>query len=192
MERLITDGTTRMIGWSILGAVLARGMASFIPNLGRRNATVAGGVGGLVGGVLLLAVEASLDGVIGRLTGAFVLGFSIGLMVVLAELAARDAWLEIGAYGSREKRIVNLGKQTVSIGSDDATCQVLVNGVAPEALRYEVRDGRITCEDLVRGCRLDVQAGDQRRVGRVTVSVCSSSCSSFGSTRQCGREHGGR
>jgi Ca-activated chloride channel family protein len=167
----LTDDSTRMIGWCVLGGALGRGMAWFVPNLSGGRTAAAGGVAGLVGAAVFALLDASVGGTTGRLAGAAALGFGIGLMVALAELACRDAWLEIDC-GTREKRLVNLGRQAVSVGGGHATCRVSEQETMGGSLRYEVCDGRIMCEDVAAGRRFDVRPGDRREIGTVTVSVC--------------------
>src|SRR5262249_46694464 len=77
-----------LLGWLLLGGLLGRGLAFFIPNLGGWRATGAGCAGGLVGALAFLLVSAIGD-VVGRFMGAAILGFAIGLMVALIEVVSR-------------------------------------------------------------------------------------------------------
>src|SRR5262249_42253949 len=96
-----------LAGWLLLGALVGRGVGFVIPNLGARRATLGGAVGGLIGAGAFIGVS-GLGDVVGRFSGAAILGFAIGLMVVLVEVAFRRAWLQI-TYGPREVGTVNLG-----------------------------------------------------------------------------------
>lgn len=167
----LNDHTTRLIGWCALGAGLGWCLAGFIPNLPRERTAVAGGFGGLLGGGSFILLDIMLGGTIGRLTGATILGFAIGLMVILVERFHRQTWLEV-TFNGRERRFVNLGDKTVSLGSDQ-DYELLVPSHDGKGLRYEQREGRITCEDVATKRRVDVRPGDRRQLGQATVTVCS-------------------
>ena len=114
---LIAQGWTsrhvsRLVGWTVLGAILGRGMGLFIPNLPGKRASVAGGLGGFLGSLALL----SLGEGFGRVAGATLLGACIGVMIVLVEELAREAWLVV-SWGPNEKVNISLGRQPVLIGS---------------------------------------------------------------------------
>ncbi|MCA2555066.1 MAG: hypothetical protein IM466_15435 [Microcystis sp. M04BS1] len=84
-----------MIAWTILGAIVALGISYFIPNLQRFRAFLGGSLGGSLAsiGFLLMSliltqfipIETSLADRLGRLIGAFILGFCIGLMIFWEE-----------------------------------------------------------------------------------------------------------
>ena len=114
-----------------------------------------------------------IDGPAGRISGSAVLGGAIGLLVSVVEYSCREAWLEVN-YGPNENRIVNLGQRPVRIGSNDATCDVVVPAPALEVLRYELREGRIMCEDCRTGRRSEVRPGDRRQIGAIAVTVRAS------------------
>jgi hypothetical protein len=160
----------RLLGWILLGGLLGRGMAYFIPNLPAKRAAWAGAGGGLVGALAFVASSGSGSDVLGRLLGAAILGFAIGLMVALAEAVSRAAWLEI-QYGPKESRSVNLGPQPITIGSNRELCTIYAHGAPPVALRYIARDDRISCEDAVAARAFEVSPGDRRTAGNVTVIV---------------------
>ena len=108
----------------------------------------------------------------GRLVGAVILGFFIGLMVVFVEVAFRTAWLEI-QYNPKESRTVNLGAEPVSIGGDAKACTIYAPNAPPVALRYRLNQGQILCEDIATGVTQPLQPGDNQRVGNLTVVVRS-------------------
>jgi len=136
----------RLVAWTLLGALVGRGMAVFVPNLDSRRALVGGGVGGALGAIGFLWAAGTVGEVAGRLLGAAILGGCIGLMIALIEAACREAWLEI-TYGPRETRLVSLGHEPVSIGGDRA-CTVYAPHAAPVAVRYRLAGGQILCEDV--------------------------------------------
>jgi hypothetical protein len=158
-----------LFGWLLLGALLGAGVSFFVPNLDAKRAALAGLGGGLLGAVAFWTASAAADW-IGRLGGAALLGFCIGLMVAAVEAAFRRAWLEV-RYGGREVITVNLGPEPVKVGGDPRACTVWARGADPVALRYWVRDGRVFCEDVPAGRESAVADGDSRVAGGVTVVV---------------------
>lgn len=170
---LATDSAFQAVGriaaWAILGALLGRGMAFFVPNLDRRRALIGGGVGGALGAIGFLWAAWTLGDVAGRLIGTAILGGCIGLMIALVEAVFREAWLEI-RYGPREVRMVSLGPEPVSIGADRA-CTVYAANAAPVAGRYKLVRGEILYEDVVAARTERVNPGDRRGIGNLTVSV---------------------
>jgi hypothetical protein len=156
-------------GWLLLGGLLGRGLAFFIPNLHPVRAALAGVAGGLFGAVAFILMS-KLGDTYGRFVGAALLGGCIGLMVALVELAFRSAWLEVH-YSEREVITVNLGPEPVKIGSDSRACTVWARGSAPLALRFWIRDGKVVCEDSVNRTTDEVSNGDRRRAGSLEVVV---------------------
>ncbi|MEQ8788687.1 MAG: VWA domain-containing protein [Pirellulaceae bacterium] len=162
----------RLLGWTILGALLGLGLAFFVPNLPKLRGLAGGAAGGIVGAIVFVVLDWVLGATAGRLLGAAVLGFCIGAMIALIEAALREAWLEIH-YGANEKRTVSLGAEPVSIGGDSSRCTVYAASAPGIALRYTLRDGRVTCEDVAAERSFDVQPGDRRRAGNLEVVVCA-------------------
>jgi hypothetical protein len=168
----IVETLGRLAGWTVLGSLLGAGLAFFLPNLGLLRGAAGGTVGGLAGGAAFPLLGLVSGDIGGRLFGVAILGFCIGIMIALAEVAFREAWLEI-RYGPREIRTVSLGRKPVAIGSNPEVCTVWVQDAPALALRYVFREGRITCEDVPSAQTFDVLPGDQRRVAKVTVVVCT-------------------
>jgi len=159
-------------GWTLLGGLLGWGMGFFISNLQAKRAIMAGGIGGFFGALAFLLVSDSAGDASGRLVGAVILGFFIGLMVVFVEVAFRTAWLEI-QYNPKEIRTVNLGIDPVSIGSDAKACTIYVSNSPSVALRYRLNQGKILCEDVVNGVTQTLHPGDTQQVSNITVVVRS-------------------
>ena len=164
----------RLVGWTILGALVGMGLTFFVPNLRLLRGLAGGAVGGVAGALGFLLLGLVVGDAIGRLLGAAIVGFCIGIMLALIEAVLREAWLEI-QYGPHESRTVSLGRQPVTIGSNPETCTVLARGAAAVALRYTLQDGRVVCEDVPSGQTLDVPPGDHRTAGNLTVVVCAAS-----------------
>jgi Ca-activated chloride channel family protein len=186
---VVLDAMSKVIGWGLLGSLIGGGMSFFVPNL-RWNRGLGGGlIGGIIGALVFLVIAVILrltiglilgetlgryvGDAIGQLAGAAVLGFCIGLMVALAELAFRSRWLEI-TFGAREVRTVTLGTAAVTLGSDEKRVSVVVEGAPALALRYRVDRDHVLCENLVTGATAEVQPGDLRTLASVSIAVCSS------------------
>src|SRR5262245_37299744 len=75
-----------VVGWVLLGLLLGWGVSFFIPNLDSKKAALAGLGGGLLGGLAFLLISEMREWV-GRFGGAALLGFCIGLMVAVVEVA---------------------------------------------------------------------------------------------------------
>jgi hypothetical protein len=161
----------RIICWGIAGGLLGLGLSFRIPNLGQSRGLAGGFVGGLLGGGLfvLLAVVSGSSQTAARLFGTAAIGFCIGLMIAIIETAFREAWLEI-RYNPRESRTVSLGSQPVSIGGDPNICTVYAHNAPPVALRYQLTEGQILCEDIPAGTTRQVQPGDQQMIGAIAGS----------------------
>lgn len=159
-------------GWLLLGALLGLGVSLFIPNLNLNRATLAGLIGGGLGAAAFLAFSLVFADWLGRFAGAAILGFAIGLMVALVEVAYRQAWLEV-VFGSGERITVNLGPEPVKVG-EGRECTVWARGTPKVALRYWLREGRVICDDVEGMREQTVGEGDKRVAGSVTVVVRTS------------------
>jgi len=161
----------RIIGWAILGALVARGLAFFVPNIEPRRAWWGGGTGGAAAAVAFL-IASLLGDTAGRFLGAAILGAFIGLMVAFVEAAFRQAWLEV-RYGLKEVIYVSLGAKPVRIGSD-RSCTVYARGARPVAYQYRFEDGMVVCLDYATETSSVVEPGDEKQVGSATVIVRTS------------------
>jgi hypothetical protein len=131
-----------------------------------------GVVGGVAGAVAFTVVDSLMGSMLGRWLGAGILGFCIGVMVALAELAFRRSWLEI-AVSPREIRTVTLGSSAVTLGSDERQVSFFVAGVPEVALCYRLEGERVVCEDVTTGEKALAEPGVRRQLGKVTITVCT-------------------
>jgi hypothetical protein len=109
----------------------------------------------------------------GRLFHGAIVGLCIGLMIALAEVLFREAYLAV-EYRPKEVRYVSLGATPVIVGSDHSAT-VYAPDAAPKAFRYVLEAGRIIVENLETNQREGVAPGDLRRAGKVKVTVSSAS-----------------
>ena len=105
----------------------------------------------------------------GRLLGATILGFAIGAMVVLAEVAFRRAYLHV-SYGPKDAFDLSLGAQPLAVGSDRSKCRIFTREAPAVAARYAFEGGRPTLTDFT-GQTRPLQNGDTRRFGNVEITL---------------------
>jgi Ca-activated chloride channel family protein len=166
------DILSRMFGWSLLGGLIGGGMALFVPNLQWYRGLLGGWLGGLAGALGFVLVSLILPGWMARWFGALILGFCIGLMVALAEMAFRRWWLEI-RYSPRETRTVTLGAAVIGVGGDEKAAAIFIRGAPALALRYHLEEEKVLCEEVATGQRSELRPGDQKVVNGVAITVCN-------------------
>ncbi|MDY7008306.1 MAG: vWA domain-containing protein [Cyanobacteriota bacterium] len=106
----------RMTGWTFLGTLVGGGMSLFVPNLPRDKAFFAGGLGGVLGAICFLLLDAVVGVIPARLAGAAVLGFCIGLAIALSEQLDREAVLLL-RWSNSESTTISLGTEPIELGS---------------------------------------------------------------------------
>ncbi|MDR1268007.1 MAG: VWA domain-containing protein [Planctomycetaceae bacterium] len=127
----------RIIAWALLGGGSAYGLAFFIPNLNKNWVWKSGATGGALGACAFIYLTQILSDISGRLTGTFILGFFVGLMVGMIESVCRTAFLKINFSGN-ESTTLNLGETIVSLGSGRSDT-VYVSGVIENAMTFHLR-----------------------------------------------------
>jgi Ca-activated chloride channel family protein len=166
------DITSKILGWSILGSLLGGGMAFFVPNLKLGRAMLGGGIGGGVG-VLGFWLAAGVFGdLTGRLLGAAILGFFIGLMIALVEELAREGWL-IVHWGPKEKSAIGLGAQPVVLGSSDQAHIYLPQeqGFSDVTATICLQGGKIEFNNKMNGQQQILKNGSKLQIGNLTIEV---------------------
>jgi Ca-activated chloride channel family protein len=108
----------RLVGWSILGTIVGGGISFFVPNLKLNRALLAGAIGGSLGAIGFLLAANILGDVAGRLVGAAILGFFIGLAIALIEQLSRKASL-IVHWNTKEQTTLSLGEKPIILGSSN-------------------------------------------------------------------------
>ncbi|GJD19112.1 hypothetical protein RIVM261_040680 [Rivularia sp. IAM M-261] len=165
------DITSKILGWSILGSFLGGGMAVFVPNLKLGRAMLGGGMGGALG-VLGFWLAAGVFGdITGRLLGAAILGFFIGLMIALVE-KFRDAWL-IVHWGLEEESTIGLGAQPVVLGSSDQAHIYLPQeqGFPATTATICLQGGKIEFNNKMNGQQQTLKNGSTLQIGNLTIEV---------------------
>lgn len=180
----ILENIARVIGWTILGLLVGGGTCFFVPNLKLSKALFGGTVGGTLGAIGFIA--ASIFGDIpGRLSGAAILGFFIGLMI---------AWVEKNQLNSEPYLLVHwtpteqtsllLGKKPVLLGSSPDS-QIPLNaseGFTPvtakiykegENIVMQFNDGYAASRNMKKTIQ-QLSTGDKRKLGNITIEVKAS------------------
>ena len=137
----VIEAVFRVVGWTITGLAIGASIAAFdfLAGLARRQNTagarrkmvhglLGGGLGGLVGGTLHLALGSGLDRLFGEgkdllspsALGFVALGLSIGLLIGLAQVILREAWVRVEA-GFRAGRELILSKPETTIGRSESS-----------------------------------------------------------------------
>ncbi len=203
LGQVLYAGTHRglglVFGWALMGTLIGTApgafdlLASLMRGDGERGArlrvlhgALGGAVGGLLGGGLFLLLRDGWGKLLGARADEFwspsatcsvALGLAVGLLVGLAQVVLKEAWLrvEVGPYLGRE---LILSKAETTIGKPEA-CDLGL----PDAIGVEPVHARIVCEGgryllepagsagdtFLNGAPLDAPAplrsGDEVRVG---------------------------
>ncbi len=201
---LLFDATqieaVRIVGWTLTGILCAVSVGSFdilasaINRQDRRGARakflkclLGGTLGGIVGAVLALFLRLGLEKTFGREGGGLrsptalgfvALGACTGVLVGLAQVILKEAWIRIEA-GFRPGREMILAKEKTSLGRAEGSDIALFGDAGVEKLhalivqdngRYLLEDngtpgGTFINDQRVNG-RTVLQSGDQIRLGR--------------------------
>jgi Ca-activated chloride channel homolog len=169
-----------LMGWALLGGLLGRGLAAFVPNLGNLPAIIGGVVGGCAAAAGFAGTSLLVGDLPGRLLGAALLGFCIGAMIALIEAATRDFYLEV-RYGLREIIKVSLGDTPVTVGGDGRVCTVFApSSPRPVVYKYWIADKAVQILDYATEQVRTIGVGDERTIGTVALTVRSGTAPSRG------------
>ncbi|RYX81185.1 VWA domain-containing protein [bacterium] len=158
----------RLLGWSLLGVSAGAALAWSLPNVRRFPILLGGASGGIIGAVAF-TIGARLGGdVAGRWAGAMAIGAGVGLMIALAEVAARSAWISV-SFGPVDSYDLALGESPVAVGSD-RSCRAFVPAIEPVAARYGFQSGAafISWPD---GRHEPLGDGDSRAFGKANITL---------------------
>ena len=161
----------RIFGWAILGALVGRGMAFYIPNLDSMKSFAGGAVAGALAAVGFLLASLIVENFVGRLLGAGILGSILGILIALVELACREAWLEV--HQGPEMFKVNLGAQAVAIGSG-RQCAIYAAGERTIVSSYNLVDGKVDRYDASSETKSQVKNNHEEAIGKLRVVVKTS------------------
>jgi hypothetical protein len=195
----------QVFGWTLTGLLIGASVGVFdlfvalARDQDRRGAMkkvlhglIGGGVGGLLGGVLYVIFVVLLDKVFGgkvdldklwspSLFGFVVLGMCIGLLVGLAQVILKEAWLKV-EKGFRPGRELIVSKEQVVIGRGEA-CDIGLFGdngvertharILRKGDRYLLVDADTPGGTYLNGRRIEgptpLRAGDEIGVGKSLI-----------------------
>ena len=130
----------RSLGWALAGSAMGVGQGLAIRS-GRviLYGLIGGLIGGLLGGLLFDPIDFTFRGVnnpdahLARLIALSVIGLSVGVMIGVVELLARDAWLRMVAGPLAGKEFL-IFKNPMNVGASPKSDIYLFNdaGVAPQ------------------------------------------------------------
>lgn len=165
------DIFSRIIAWSILGILLARGMALFIPNLKPIPVMISGGIGGAIAASGFLSAAYIFADIPARFLGAIILGFAVGVMVGITEYV-KKAWLVVH-WGPKDSSIINLGDEAILVGSSNKAHVYLPKSENfPEEMgTITFIDGEITFHNKATGDKQVLRDGNKWDIGTVTIEV---------------------
>lgn len=179
----------RGLAWAIIGA--AMGMGQGVALRSKKlfwNGVIGGVVGGLLGGILFDPINYVVGGgsfaetaTSSRLVGFVVIGASVGLLIGLVELIAREAWLKMLAGPLAGKEFV-IYRDPTSIGSSPKREIYLFKDPEVEQTHalihragegYEIEDQKTPAGTLVNGRKVSgrqrLKSQDQIRIGSTVL-----------------------
>lgn len=180
------DLVGRIFGWTILGALVGMGTSFFVPNLKLNRALMGGSLGGSLGAMGFLIASAILGDISGRLIGATILGFCIGLMIAWAEKKLLRTEDHLVIYWSpQEQRKILLGTRPVTLGSSyeseihlskalgfyPVTAKIFKDEDNSIVMQY---DDQYAKDKGMKKLIHQLANGDRRKLGNITVEVKSS------------------
>lgn len=179
---LILEVIGRIIGWTILGLLVGGGTRFFVPNLKLPQAIFGGSIGGTLGAIGFIAAASIFGDIPGRLSGAAILGFFIGLMIAWVEKTQlnQEPYLLVH-WTPTEQTSLLLGAKPILIGSS-LNAQIPLNAsegfTSVTAQIYKKRESIVMQFDSEYAARKNMkktmqslQVGDKRRLGNITIEV---------------------
>jgi hypothetical protein len=193
-----------VVGWTLTGLLLgaSQGVFDLFYSMSRHedvsgprrkmvNGLIGGGLGGLLGGLLYLFFQTIWGALLGAqalddlwspgATGFVALGVCIGLLIGLAQVILKEAWIKVEA-GFRPGRELILAKEEVVIGRAEGSDIGLFGDPRVEKTHAHIRleGGRYLLDDadtpggtFLNGERIDgptpLSDGDEIRVGKCTL-----------------------
>jgi hypothetical protein len=155
--------------WGIMGCLLGMSSSYYIRNLGSKKATIAGAVGGIIGGFGFLLVSSILVNTFGRIVGIGIIGAALGLCLIIVEEHYRSAYLEVH-WSRNETSKFTLGSIPTYIGGgkDD---DVFVNGIPHHAMSLWLENGKVKGTYHVTGENKELHDGNPIKFGKVEMLV---------------------
>jgi Ca-activated chloride channel family protein len=168
------DAFGKMLAWMVVGAGLGLAMTFVIPNIPRTKTVLCVSAGGLVASVaFLLLVSVMYFSVFGgRVVGALLIGFSVGIAVAMAEAIAREAYLVVH-WAKNERSNVNIGEAPVLVGTNvESTVRLSPRTGYPGAIAsFKMVDGKPTLRNHQARTTHVLKDGNKLTIGAIVIEV---------------------
>lgn len=158
----------RTFCWGLAGSLIGALLSRTVPNLGLKRGSIAGFVGGAVGGICFILVSSALPEILGRLVGISALGVALGLAMYVVEHLLREASLEV-VWAPNETTRVSLGAQPVTIGGGED--HIFVRSLPPRVSTIIFQNGQIEHIENSNGKRTPLKDGSRLRIGPLHLVV---------------------
>jgi Ca-activated chloride channel family protein len=168
------DMAGRVFSWMLVGSGLGFAMTFVVPNINLPKTLACGAAGGALGAACFVAMVTTLDfsDLGGRLAGAMVLGFALGVAVAMAEMMAREAFLVVH-WAKNEKSTVNIGPRPVEIGTtNESTVRLSAQtGYPPRVASFSLVGGKATLVNHISRTTHVLKDGNKLTLGTVVIEV---------------------
>jgi hypothetical protein len=168
-ETSASDYFVRPLCWALAGLGMGLLASNKVPNLGYLRGALAGTLGGFAGGLAFMLTSEWGSEVFGRFTGVFMIGVFVGLAIVLADLIAREAWLEV-LWAPGEITNVALGGKEVTIGGTSSDT-IYSSGQPARSLVLTFQQGKASCAQASPPAQFQLREGSRITFGTITVTV---------------------
>lgn len=170
----LPDPLGRLFSWMLVGAGLGLTMTFVIPNIPRARTLLCGAAGGFVGaiGFMFIVAVTGFSDLGGRLAGAMILGFSVGIAVAMAEMIAREAFIVVH-WAKNETSTVNIGQAEVEIGTtNESTVRLSAKtGYPARVASFKLVDGKATLINHMSRTTHVLKDGNKLTLGTVVIEV---------------------
>lgn len=162
----------RILGWTVLGAILGACVRFFVPNAPTLRTFLGGAIGGALGaGAFLMLAGASAGTAL--VFGAAILGFLIGIMIGIAIVTTVGEAALIVHYGPNEATPpMGLGGTPIRLGSS-SNSNIYLPGAPAFAGEIALRNGAVVFTDA-NGKSQNLNDRQRIRVGKLEIEVLAS------------------
>jgi MFS family permease len=159
--------------WGLAGLGVGLGVSFFVPNYPAGRATLAGFLGGALGGAAFVSLGIFLDipEAAARVVGLFLLGAAIGLAISATEEILREAWLTV-IWGKNETSSLSLGKKPVVLGSArEADLHLSSKKFPPITAILSVENNRVMLDNRLNQQKTALPNGSKITIGPITIVI---------------------
>jgi drug/metabolite transporter (DMT)-like permease len=158
----------RSFCWGLAGSLIGAFLSRAVPNLGLIRGSVAGFIGGAVGGISFVLIAGVLPETLGRLVGIAALGTALGFAMYAVEHLFREASVEV-IWAPNESTRVSLGAQPVTIGGGED--HIFLRGLPEHVAAIVFQNGQLEYVESSTGTRTPLTDGSRFAIGPVELLV---------------------